>query len=423
MRLRFAAQINPSKRDLRDIGGDTQVSFVPMEAVGEDGTLVLDDTRRLSDVSNGYTYFRDGDVVVAKITPCFENGKGAIASGLEGGIGFGTTELVVLRPRPNCSARFLYYVTSCYEFRKKAEGAMKGTGGQKRVPDDFFRDFAITLPSLAEQERICNFLDNQIFEINSLVDAKRGLLLKLHEYRVALISHTVTKGLNPQAGTKDSGLPLLGRIPIHWSVGGLTKHLDSLVDYRGSTPGKVADGIFLVTARNIRGGRIDYSASEEYVAPEEYDTIMRRGYPKIGDVLFTTEAPLGQVANVDRTDVALAQRVIKFRGKRGVLNNFYLKYWLSGTYMQSVLHQAATGSTAEGIKASKLSSLKVCVPPLQEQEGIVTYLDGEIEKILELSNHVQGHIEELGEYRAGLIQSAVTGAIDVQNYSAALSLQ
>lgn len=166
---------------------------------------------------------------------------------------------------------------------------------------------------------------------------------------------------------KKTNLEWLEDIPFDWDYGGLTKYLDNIVDYRGKTPEKVEEGVFLVTAKNIKNGKVDYSLSQEFVKLEEYEEIMRRGLPEIGDVLFTTEAPLGEVANVDRIDIALAQRIIKFRGIENVLDNYYLKYWIQSQGFQSNLKTFATGSTAAGIKASKLSSLKVLLPPYSEQ--------------------------------------------------------
>ncbi|MER8899102.1 hypothetical protein NKI35_25645, partial [Mesorhizobium sp. M0676] len=144
MRLRFVLRLNPSKAELGGLSEDEEVSFLPMEAIGEDGSVRLEATRRLGDVQSGYSYFRDGDVVVAKITPCFENGKGALMQRLLGGVGFGTTELIVARPRQErLVAEFLNWLFQSAEFRGLGEGAMYGAGGQKRVPDDFVRDFRL----------------------------------------------------------------------------------------------------------------------------------------------------------------------------------------------------------------------------------------------------------------------------------------
>lgn len=150
---------------------------------------------------------------------------------------------------------------------------------------------------------------------------------------------------------KDSGVEWIGKIPKDWEIVPLTKQLDSIVDYRGKTPEKTEEGTFLVTAKNIKDGKICYELSKEYVREADYEEIMHRGIPQIGDILFTTEAPLGQVANVDRTDIALAQRIIKFRALSTV-NNYYLKYWMLNEGFQQFLHSLSTGSTATGIKSS-----------------------------------------------------------------------
>lgn len=140
---------------------------------------------------------------------------------------------------------------------------------------------------------------------------------------------------------KDSGVEWIGKIPKDWEIVPLTKQLDSIVDYRGKTPEKTEEGTFLVTAKNIKDGKICYELSKEYVREADYEEIMHRGIPQIGDILFTTEAPLGQVANVDRTDIALAQRIIKFRALR-LKNRIYLSLpWQVLTVCMPILHRYA----------------------------------------------------------------------------------
>jgi type I restriction enzyme, S subunit len=135
-RLRFDARLNPVKSELK-LADDARVSFVPMDAVGELGGLRLDEQRALDDVYNGYTYFRDCDVVVAKITPCFENGKGALAAGLTNGVGFGTTELHVVRPRETLDAHFLFYMTIARDFRCLGSAEMLGAAVKSVCQSDF----------------------------------------------------------------------------------------------------------------------------------------------------------------------------------------------------------------------------------------------------------------------------------------------
>ena len=192
-RLRHAVQLNPSKSEVRHLPGKTEVSFLPMEAIGDDGSLDRERSRPISEVESGYTYFRDGDVTIAKITPCFENGKGAVMRDLLGGIGFGTTELIVARPDDAVvSSEYLDRIFNSHPFRRLGEAAMYGAGGQKRVPDDFVRDFAIALPPREEQADIETFLDRETAKIDALVAEQERLIALLKERRSALISAAVT---------------------------------------------------------------------------------------------------------------------------------------------------------------------------------------------------------------------------------------
>ena len=226
----------------------------------------------------------------------------------------------------------------------------------------------------------------------------------------------MTKGLNPNAPMRDSGVEWLGEVPEHWNVAGFKKYLNKIVDYRGKTPEKHDSGIFLVTARNIKNGKINYEASQEFISEADYENVMSRGKPKFGDVLFTTEAPLGEVASVDREDIALAQRIIKFDGQSGVLNNAYLKYLIMSDQFQQSLMMFASGSTALGIKAERLVYLRSLIPPLSEQLEIVEYIETVIKKVDSLIAKAVGAIEIMKERRTALISAAVTGKIDVRHH-------
>lgn len=209
---------------------------------------------------------------------------------------------------------------------------------------------------------------------------------------------------------KDSGIEWIGEIPSDWNIVPLTKQLESIVDYRGKTPEKTDDGVFLVTAKNIKDGKICYELSKEYVKQEEYDEIMHRGLLQIGDVLFTTEAPLGQVANVDRIDIALAQRIIKFR-TLDKLNPFFLKYWIMNQGFQQFLQTLSTGSTAAGIKSSKLFMLPIVITDREQQDKMVIYLDSKCSQIDSIIEKQQAIIEKLKEYKLSVITESVTNGI------------
>ncbi|MDN7908313.1 restriction endonuclease subunit S [Burkholderia diffusa] len=288
-------------------------------------------------------------------------------------------------------------------------------GTQLNLNTDTIGSIKIALPPADELTLVLDFINREAGKIDALIAGQEKLLTLLVEKRQATISHAVTRGLDPDAPVKDCGIAWLGKVPPHWEVVGLTKYLESVVDYRGRTPTKVDDGVFLVTAKNIRNGVIDYEASQEYIDRAEYDEVMRRGLPLKGDVLFTTEAPLGQVAIVDREDIALAQRIIKFRTVPERLESSYLKTWIMGSFCQFNLEQLATGSTALGIKGSKVGQVRLCLPPLDEQRAIVRHINAETRKLDTLKSEVEHAIELLKERRSALIAAAVTGKIDVRN--------
>ena len=176
--------------------------------------------------------------------------------------------------------------------------------------------------------------------------------------------------------------------------------LADYVDYRGKTPKKVESGILLVTAKNIKQGYLDYSASQEFIEESAFDDVMRRGKVELNDVLITTEAPLGNVASVDRTDIALAQRVIKYRGKIDLLDNLFLKQKFLSESFQEILKSKATGGTVQGIKGSVLHQIPLIVPSKQEQTKIASFLSAVDEKISQLTKK---H-ELLSQYKQGMMQ-------------------
>lgn len=139
------------------------------------------------------------------------------------------------------------------------------------------------------------------------------------------------------------------------------------VDYRGKTPRKTEEGIFLITAKNVKMGYLDYQVSQEFIAVEDFENVMSRGKAEIGDVLITTEAPLGNVAQIDYENVALAQRVIKYRGIRNVLNNDFLAQKFLTDEFQVILNSLSSGGTVQGIKGSLLHQIEISFPTFPEQ--------------------------------------------------------
>ena len=190
-RLRFCMKTNPSKGEIK-LKDDELVSFIPMEAVGEFGGLNLDAEKELGEIGGGYTYFADNDVVVAKITPCFENGKGSIARGLKNGMAFGTTELHVMRSGDTLLPDYLFHLTMSHPFRCIGESEMYGAGGQKRVPETFLKDFRIGLPPVNEQQDIIDYINKVNQKLGLQMSKATDVIGRLTEYRSALITNAVT---------------------------------------------------------------------------------------------------------------------------------------------------------------------------------------------------------------------------------------
>lgn len=304
---------------------------------------------------------------------------------------------------------FQYYYTDRVFF---GFGQGVATLGRWRLPAINFKKIDVPVPPVLEQQRIVAAIDEKVGKVDTLIANVQAQIEKLKAYKQSVITEVVTKGLDHTVPMKDSGIGWIGEIPESWEVKPMLREIETIVDYRGKTPEKVAEGTLLVTARNIKDGRIDYSISREYVKPEEYDEIMHRGKLNIGDVLFTTEAPLGAVANVDRTDFALAQRIIKFTTKNS-LNPYYLKYWMLSPIFQQHLKSYATGSTASGIKASKLCLLQLVHPPRAVQDDIVSALDSKCDQVDRLIAIKQAKIEKLEQYKRSLIYEYVTGKREV----------
>ena len=413
-RLRFAAQLNPSKSEVAGESRDTEVSFLPMEAVGDDGTLNLERTRPIAAVESGYTYFREGDVTVAKITPCFENGKGAVMRGLLGGFGFGTTELTVARPREGqTSSEYLHWMFSSSPFRALGEASMYGAGGQKRVPDDFFRDFAFAFPPPAEQTAIAAFLDRETAKIDALVAEQETLIALLKEKRQAVISHAVTKGLNPDAPMKPSGIEWLGGVPAHWEVVSI-RRIATRVD-TGGTPTSISpseefhDGVPWVTPGDFKGN-VSLDTSAKSIPRAIVESGEAKLFPAGCVLIVSIGATLGKVAFSPTESSANQQVNAVIPDER--IDGYFLAYSL--TVKTDVMRFLSNASTIGIMNQEKTKEISIALPPKDEQVAIGSFLDRHVantEKLIEQASYA---IILLKERRSALISAAVTGQIDVR---------
>lgn len=413
-RLRFALRMNPSKNEI-DLDDSDLISFVPMDAVGEYGGIRLNEEKELSEIGSGYTYFCDDDVVVAKITPCFENGKGALAKGLKNKTAFGTTELHVMRTAPEqLKPQFLFYLTISDLFRKIGESEMYGAGGQKRVPESFIKDFRAGLPSIKEQQVIARFLDFKTAQIDALISKKRELLDKLVERRIALISHAVTKGLDPSVLMKDSGVTWLGHIPAHWD----TKRLKFVGKTRyglGEPPQKLDGGLPFIRATDIYRGEID-GAKVQTVDPDcvpwsrnptlkAKDILVVRSGAYTGDSAIVPAKWEGSIAGYDMVYTA-----------EGALPEYIALNLLSKHVLNGQIYLAKNRAAQPHLNAEELGDVVIALPPPDEQVEIVAYIEEGTKKLAIQCDLVISVVEHLHEYRSSLITNAVTGRIDVRDF-------
>lgn len=257
-------------------------------------------------------------------------------------------------------------------------------------------DYPLLLPPIKEQQKIAEILgtvDEDIAKTQEVIKSteklKRGLMQQLFTRGIGHTKFKETK---------------IGQIPEGWEVV-LLGQVTNFIDYRGKTPKKTESGISLITAKNVRQGYVS-AEPREYIAESDYDGWMTRGIPKIGDVLFTTEAPLGYVAQIDISEkIALAQRIITIQSD--VLNHVFLKYMLTSQNIQNVIQALGTGGTVKGIKASVLKKLEVPKPSPSEQKEIAEILSAVDEKI-SVNKKVK---EKLTLLKKGLMQDLLSGKV------------
>lgn len=422
-RLRFVATINPSKSEIGDRARETEVSFLPMEAVGDDGSLNLDRTRAIGEVESGYTYFRDGDVTIAKITPCFENGKGALMRGLVGGVGFGTTELIVVRPIANATTgAYLNWIFRSGVFRQQGEASMYGAGGQKRISEDFVRDFKFPFPPLTEQAALVAYLDRETAKIDTLIVEQQRLIELLSEKRQAVVARAVTKGLNPSAPMKDSDVEWLGSVPAHWSV----QPLKHVADFRsGGTPDKSNldfwDGaVPWASAKDLKVD--DLFDTADHITDEAVAAGVASLVPANSVLVVVRGMILARMFPVVTARVPMAiNQDLKAVAPREGMHGEYLAWLLRASTAESLSRLDEAGHGTKALRMDAWGAMRVPVPPPAEQQQIATYLKQACSVADAGLSDVQRGISLLRERRTALISAAVTGQIDLRQPSPAES--
>jgi type I restriction enzyme S subunit len=415
-RLRFVTT-SPSKKEVRCLDENTEVSFVPMEAIGEEGQLETAGVKTIGEVQNGYTYFRDGDVVIAKITPCFENGKGAIARGLINSIGFGTTELHVIRPSKDLDARFLFYITKSEQFRKLGEGEMYGAGGQKRVPESFIQNFRQLMPPVTEQCVIADFLDRETARIGSFINLQERLKSAVLAQEHSAIAFALCEGLVQNVRLKPSGLRWVKAVPDHWAIRRL-KYVSRRES--GHTPSRTVSEYWEnCDIPWISLNEVGYLAENDYIGEtKNYINALglanssARMLPK-DTVILSRDATVGR-CGILSCPMATSQHFVNYICGPKLLPEYLL--FIFRYPMQDEFACLSMGSTLRTIGIPDVNSFAVPIPPVEEQKLIVAHVKEMRDALRAGRQLVEGSIIKLREFRLALVSAAVTGQINIRNY-------
>ena len=402
-RLRFLIQRGLSPDQQRTLAGATQAVFLPMEAIGH-GALDCSIVREVTEVREGFTPFLDGDVLVAKITPCFENGKGALVQGTPEGVGFGTTELHVLRPGEGIDGRFLYYVTASDHFRRHGEAAMTGAAGQKRIPEDFVRDYRIPVPPIPLQRAIADHLDRETARLDRLVAEKERVLRLLAEKRQALIAHAVTRGLNPGAARRDCGISWLRKIPVDWEVE-RARWLFSERDERTRTGEEE-----LLTVSHLTGVT---PRSQKDVNMFMAETMEGYKMASAGDLVINTLWAWMGAMGVSPVDGIVSPAYNVYRPTDRIDSAYVDALVRSPLFAQEVTrYSKGVWSSRLRLYPEEFFNVVLPVPPLAEQRRIVAFIKTEVRQLDDLRVAAEHTVALIKERRSALIAAAVTGRIE-----------
>jgi type I restriction enzyme S subunit len=383
--------IKPPKKEARErLSPSDMVSFVPMNdlGIGEKGLMARED-QPLEAVTGSYTYFADGDVLLAKITPCFENGKLGIAGGLTNGVGFGSSEFIVLRPSDSLNAEYLFYFLSQYSFRDAGASVMSGAVGHKRVPKEFIETFPIPLPPLPEQKRIVAILD----------EAFSGI--------ATAVANTEKNRANAREVFESSLSSVFSRRGDGWVV---YRVGDVFQTATGTTPPKsnpdyYGNAVPFVKPPELIGGPI-HSANDGLT---KEGAVQARVLPE-RSVLVSCIGNLGKIG-INMVPVAFNQQINAILPNEDVALPEFVYYQSLSRLFRDQLGKLASGTTVPIVNKSKFNSLQVVLPEKTAQKVVVDQLREVQTQTQELEAVIQRKGEMLAELKQSLLQKAFSGEL------------
>jgi type I restriction enzyme, S subunit len=401
------AFINPAT-DTNGTSADATVAFIPMAAVAEGGGWGSTENRPLSDGRRGYTLFQRGDVIVAKITPCFENGKVALLSDLDTEFGLGSTEFHVLRAKPGHVPRFIYHWTRHPAFLRAGEASMTGSAGQRRVPAGFFERFEITKIEGPPQRMIADILDaldEAILETDAVIEklqaVGKGMAADL--FKFGLDSNGELRSPDTLTGTA------IGALPREWTV----DRLDTIFGVFGGKRLPVGH-TYAMEATGFRYLRVTDFFGEASRA-DQLPSLEARTFKALQRYEITDGALAVSIAgSIGRfhpfrndTDlrIILTENAARLEPKKSIKPDFYARFLNSLPVQKQVELEIGTGGGVPKLALHRIQALKIVDVPIDEQDEISRRLNA-------FESDIQAYRIErakLSSLREGLRDDLLTG--------------
>ncbi len=403
-KIKYCAKLSPSC-DTSKLMPDSEVTFTPMECI-KNGYFINQKTT-FSALSSSYTQYQEGDIVIAKVTPCFENGNISEMRGLYSGFGFGSSELFVLRPH-SIKSRFFFYSLQNEEFKEKGCATMTGTGGLKRVSPAFVENYYIAIPQPEEQERIARFLDSKCAEIDLVLEKTRASIEEYKKLKQAIITQAVTKGIRGDRPMKESGIEWAGEIPSHWSVRRI-KTLFSLRDERNTLPLEKVNLISLYTDKGVvQHSDLEKTTGNKASTADGYKKVHENDI--IVNIILCWMGAIGRSAYEGVTSPAYDIYV----PSPEVACQFYHYYFRTPGFSGDC-YKRGKGIMAMRWRtySDQFRDIPVVVPPFEEQQAIVRYLDEMCSQVDILIAKKEKVVSDLESYKKSLIYEYVTGKKEV----------
>ncbi|EKN3956727.1 restriction endonuclease subunit S [Yersinia enterocolitica] len=325
----------------------------------------------------------------------------------------------VLKNIKQLSYGYYRYLLKCAPFIAALQSSTDSLRDGKSINYEQFSAIFLPIASIFEQAQIAAFLDYETAKIDKLIEKQQQLIELLKEKRQAVISHAVTKGLNPDVPMKDSGVEWLGEVPAHWKVAPL-KHLCSLIkDGTHLPPPRVDKGVPLLSVRNIINGKFNFRDDDSQISYKDYKSLCSSFIPKKDDVLLAiVGATLGKVALVPEMESFHIQRSLGVFRTNELVQSQQLSYIFESKNFQNLLWGNVGFSAQPGIYLGTLANFSIPVPPINEQTKIIEFISNAVNKLDHLLAQTAQFTSLMQERRTALISAAVTGKIDVRDWVA-----